>query len=146
MGFDCKIEDLKRIWKSYSHFPAFSINDVKVIKSQFQNYDIIALGKTLSLALLKYEKNNRKEYVITELNKIFNKSNSKNLIISNIDILFNPEYNIDILGFFIQRAKSKSLIVLWPGEYAFGSLIYATPEHVDYKNYSIKNYNIIFSL
>ena len=74
---------------------------------------------------------------------LFFHNNPIKLIIGNIDILFNPEYRLDVLGCFIQLAKNRRLIVLWPGDYDSGSLTYATPGHEDYKKFLIRDYDVI---
>lgn len=143
MGIDCNIKDLGRIWNINNHYPVFSILQVDRIANEFKDFYYIALGEILSSSLLKYGKDDRKDYVIYEMDNIFHNMDSKKLIIDHIDILFNPDYRIDILGYFIQLARNRRIIVIWPGEYVSGTLTYATPEYRDYKKYSIKDYNII---
>lgn len=142
MGVDCNIKDLENTWSLNSHYPVISTLKKDTIIDKFRDFKYISLGEVLASALIKYVKVDRKNYVISELEKIFNIS-SKNLIIDNIDILFNPEYNLDILGFFVQIGRNRRLIVLWPGEYVAASLTYALPGYEDYKKYSIKDYNVI---
>ena len=143
MGIFCSVEYLESIWSLYNHYPIICTLKVSTIIDKLKDYSYISLGETLSSALLKYNKMDRKNHVISELGKIFHNINSKNFIIDNIDILFNPEYNIDILGFFIQLGRNRRIIVLWPGEYVSESLTYASPEHEDYKKYLIKDYDVI---
>lgn len=143
MGVCCSVEYLEAMWNLYSHYPVISMLKKVTIKDKFLDYSYISLGETLSSALLKYSKIDRKNHVISELRKIFYNINSKNFIIDNIDILFNPEYNIDILGFFIQLGRNRRIIVLWPGEYVSESLTYSSSEYEDCKKYLIKDYDVI---
>lgn len=144
MGICCSIKNLEKTWNTNNYYPVITTLKANSIINKFKDFDYLSLGETLSLALLKYEKTNRGKNVIGELDKIFYNLNSKKVIVDNIDILFNPEYNIDILGYFIQIARNKKIIIIWPGEYISGSLIYASPEHKDYKKYLINNYDVIF--
>lgn len=143
MGIYCGIKDLERVWSLNNHYPVITTLKADEIIDKFRNYKYISLGEVLSSALLKYKKGDRKNLVIGELEKIFDNISSKNLIVDNIDILFNPEYSIDILGCLIQLGRNRNLIVIWPGEYDSESLTYASPDYEDYKKYSVKNYDII---
>lgn len=143
MGIECSMADLERTWGFNNHYPVISTLSADAVMNKFKRYNYISLGKILSSALLKYKKVDRKNYVISELEKIFHNISSKNLIIDDIDMLFNPEYSIDILGYFIKTGRNRRLIILWPGEYVSGSLTYASPEYEDYRKYIVKDYNII---
>lgn len=143
MGTICNIKDLEKVWSINNHYPVITTLEVNSILNKFKDFDYLSLGETLSLALIKYEKTDRGNKVIEESDKIFHNVYSKKVIVDNIDILFNPEYNIDILGYFIQIARKKKIIIIWPGEYISDSLIYASPGYKDYKKYLIKNYDVI---
>lgn len=143
MGFSCNIKELKSLWNLYSHYPVISITEKYEAIDRFKNYTHIHLGAILSSALLKYEKEDRKNHVLKELENLFQDLDSKKVIIDDIDILFNPEYCIDILGYFSQLGRNRRLVVIWPGEYYSESLTYASPEYKDYKRYLIKDYDVI---
>lgn len=143
MGICYNTKDLEKIWNINNQYPVITTQKVDIIKDRFKDFAYLSLGEALSLVLLKYEKTDRKNRVIKELDKIFRNLNSKKVIVDDIDMLFNPEYNIDILGYFIQSARNRKLIIIWPGEYTSDSLIYASPGCKDYKKYLIKNYNVI---
>lgn len=143
MGICCNIKDLEKIWGINNQYPVITTLKVNIITNYFEDFAYLSLGETLSLALLEYKKADRRNHIVKELDKIFYNLNSKKVIVDNIDILFNPEYNIDILGYFIQLARNRKLIIIWPGEYVSNSLIYASPEYEDYKKYLIRNYDVI---
>ena len=105
MGIYCSIKDLEKVWNINVQYPVITTLEADSIINQFKNLNYLQLGEMLSLALLKYEKTNRENKVIRELDKIFHNLNSKKVVVDNIDILFNPEYNIDILGYFIKIAR-----------------------------------------
>lgn len=143
MGIECTLLELNRVWNLYSHYPVITILDKDIILGKFSHFADISLGKVLTSELTKYDKEQRKNHVIKELEKTFDTGIPEGFIVSNIDVLFNPEYNIDILGYFINVSRNKKVIVLWPGEYDLGILSYAAPGYTDYKRYLIKDYNII---
>jgi len=48
----------------------------------------------------------------------------ENPIIQAFDVLFNPDYEVDILRIMASVGKSKPFQVNWPGKYEDGRLIY----------------------
>ena len=64
------------------------------------------------------------------------------VIIKDFDVLFNPEYEVDILRILIAQCRIKSFDAIWPGRYENGKLIYAEEEYRDYKVFEINKYDI----
>lgn len=63
-------------------------------------------------------------------------------VIKDIDVLFNPNYEIDILRVLSSLAKSKPYRLIWPGEIDGKRLIYADEGYSDYKVYDIEKYDV----
>ena len=51
------------------------------------------------------------------------------------DLLFDPSLKIDPLSLIRQAARTKQLIVLWPGEYSVNTLSYAVPGHHHFRTW-----------
>lgn len=66
-----------------------------------------------------------------------------NAVIKDIDVLFNPEYKIDVLKMLLSVYKRKRFSLIWSGSYSDGNLIYSEDSYSDYKTYNIKDYDII---
>lgn len=64
--------------------------------------------------------------------------------IKDIDVLFNPEYQIDVLKILIEARKRKKFSVIWPGKYEDGKLVYAEEGFPDYKVYKLDDYDITY--
>lgn len=64
------------------------------------------------------------------------------VVIKDFDVMFNPDYAVDILWIMCSTAKMKSFQVLWPGKYDNGRLIYAEEGFRDYKVFEISKYDI----
>ena len=64
--------------------------------------------------------------------------------VRDIDVMFNPEYKIDVLKILISVRKRKKYYVIWPGRYEDGKLIYGEEGFPDYKIYNIADYDITF--
>ena len=56
--------------------------------------------------------------------------------------LFNPDYQLDVLRTLMNVSKRKSFMVVWPGTYKDGKLIYAQEGYSDYKSFDLNDYDI----
>lgn len=64
------------------------------------------------------------------------------VVIKDIDVMFNPDYEVDVLKLLIAARKRKRYSVIWPGRCENGKLIYSEEGFADYKTYNIENYDI----
>ena len=62
--------------------------------------------------------------------------------IKDIDVMFNPDYKVDVLKILIAARKRKRYSVIWPGRLEDGKLIYGEEGYPDYKVYEIADYDI----
>lgn len=56
--------------------------------------------------------------------------------------MFNPDYQLDVLRTLINVSKRKSFMVVWPGIYKDGKLIYAQEGYSYYKSFDLNDYDI----
>ena len=63
-------------------------------------------------------------------------------VIKDFDVLFNPDYGVDILRIMSSLAKSKPYRIVWPGACDGRRLIYAEEGFRDYKVYEIEKYDV----
>lgn len=63
-------------------------------------------------------------------------------VIKDFDVMFNPEYSVDVLKVLCSAARSKLFRALWPGKYEDGLLIYAEEGYRDYKVFEISKYDV----
>ena len=66
-----------------------------------------------------------------------------NVLIKDIDVLFNPEYEVDVLKTLLSVYKRKKFRLIWSGSYRDGCLIYSEEGRSDYKTYNINEYDIM---
>ncbi|MBR2547798.1 MAG: BREX-3 system P-loop-containing protein BrxF [Eubacterium sp.] len=64
------------------------------------------------------------------------------VIIKDFDVMFNPDYEVDVLRIMCSAARTKSFRVLWPGKCEDGRLIYAEEGFRDYKVFEISKYDV----
>ena len=67
---------------------------------------------------------------------------SENPVIRDFDVMFNPDYAVDILQMMASVGKNKPFQIIWPGRYEDGKLIYAEEGYRDYKVFEIDKYNV----
>ena len=100
-----------------------------------------SVGKPLAEALLACRPNRRS----MKLEQIFNNvldTFPDGVVIKDIDVLFNPDYQVDILKILMAARKRKKYSVIWPGKCENGKLIYGEEGFSDYKTYDVENYDI----
>lgn len=100
-----------------------------------------SVSKPLAEALLACKPNRRS----MKLEQIFNNvldTLPDGVVIKDIDVLFNPDYKVDVLKILIASRKRKRYSVIWPGRCEDGKLIYSEEGFPDYKTYNIENYDI----
>ena len=64
-------------------------------------------------------------------------------LLENIELLFHPELKQDPLGALQQLSRSKLIVVLWPGKVERKYLVYARPDHPEYRHYPTRELVII---
>lgn len=111
------------------------------------NSDKEAVDKAISLniplaELLAVIKPRRRAIRMEQCMQQVLKGLPENAVIKEFDVLFNPDYEIDILRILIAQYKLKQFDVIWPGKYEDGKLIYAEEGYSDYKTYEISKYDI----
>ena len=63
-------------------------------------------------------------------------------VIKDFDVMFNPDYSVDVLRIMCSAARTKSFRVLWPGRCEDGRLIYAEEGYRDHKVFEISKYDV----
>lgn len=109
--------------------------DSEILKNTVSLNTVIA--QKLSLIPLK-SRTRKLEQCFIETLRDFN----DNVIIKDFDVLFNPDYKIDVIAMMVSAYKKKSFSAIWPGRFEEGKLIYAEEGYSDYKIYDIGNYDI----
>jgi hypothetical protein len=102
----------------------------------------ISINKKLSEALIKLKPTRRTMQMEKCLLSVL-ESIPTGSTIKDIDVLFNPEYKIDVMRILIDANKKHPFKVLWSGTYENGCLIYSEEGLSDYKTYEINDYDIV---
>ena len=102
-----------------------------------------SVSKELADGLLACRSNRRS----MKLEQIFNTVLDRypdDVTIKDIDVMFNPEYEVDVLKILVAARKRKRSSVVWPGRFEDGKLVYGEEGYLDYKVYKIEDYDITF--
>lgn len=109
---------------------------------EIKDLRIINLGLDLSLVLKEHPVESRNSKVIDELNNIFARAQTEHILVKNLDMLFNPEYKLNILKYFINLSRNRLIFLEWPGKLKNRELEYSEINYSDYQKYNIDNYKI----
>lgn len=66
----------------------------------------------------------------------------ENAILKDFDVLFHPDYQIDVMKILIAACKKKRFRLIWPGRYENGMLYYSEEGYRDYEIFKIDDYDI----
>ena len=64
------------------------------------------------------------------------------VVIKDFDVMFNPEYKVDVLKIMVDACKRKPFSIIWPGNCEDGKLFYAEDGYPDFKTFSVENYDV----
>lgn len=65
-----------------------------------------------------------------------------NVVIKDFDVMFNPDYKIDVLRIMVDTCKRKPFSIIWPGKFEDGKLFYAEDGYPDFKTFSVEDYDV----
>ena len=125
-----------------SGVPLIVCTDVPRVLKRIDNagYQEVQVNMELSRRLLSIPKDDRPKYVEKTLKSMLNYRVP--IFVMDFEMLFDPRYEIDILRFFCEKARIINVAIKWPGKFADGKLIYASPEDHDYHEYDCNAYRI----
>ena len=66
----------------------------------------------------------------------------ENSIIKDFDVMFHPDYQIDVIKTLGNIYRKRPFSVIWSGRYEEGKLYYAEEGYKDYKTFEISDYDI----
>ena len=96
-----------------------------------------ALAKKLSILKLK-QRTMRLAACFEEILKTL----PDNTVIKDFDVMFNPDYKVDVLRIMVDACKRKPFSIIWPGKCEDGKLFYAEDGYPDFKTFSVEEYDV----
>ena len=110
---------------------------------EIKDLSIINLGLDLSLLLKEHPVESRNSKVIDELNNILTRAQTEHILVKNLDMLFNPEYKLNVLKYFINLSRNRLIFIEWPGKLKSRELEYSEINYPDYQKYNVDDYKIV---
>ena len=136
MGIVIKARDLPALERSGIQRPIIYCNpDAAIIDSA------VSLNVNLAKRLAAIKPNRRTMRMEQCFWQVI-ESLPDNVVVKDFDVLFNPDYEVDVLRIMSSLAKSKPYRILWPGKCDGQRLIYAEEGYRDYKVFEIDKYDV----
>lgn len=104
--------------------------------------DAVSVNKFIAEELLKFKPSRRTMQLEKCFNKVLN-TLPEGVVIQGIDVMFNPDYKVDVLMLLIASNKQKPFSLIWPGRIEDDRLIYSEEGYPDYRTYEISKYDIV---
>ena len=99
----------------------------------------VNIGLMLGERLYKAKADGSPVNIADELDTILGEE-QRDMTLANTDILFSPEYELDVIKLLLQLGRNQRLYMQWPGEITGEKLTYSEPGRFDFKEYNIKDY------
>lgn len=114
----------------------------RIVRMVKRIYQPITLNEMLAKRLLAYAVGSRKNYALREAEELLSKDVSP-ILLERYEMLFTPNYDIDIMKFFCNIARKRKIAIEWCGALEEDTLLYATERHIDYKKCKVSDYDIL---
>lgn len=103
----------------------------------------INLGLSLSQMLLELTERQRSLRLFHVVDNILANYEEKPVFLDHIEVLFAPQLNQDPLRVLQGLSRNRVILAVWNGQVENGYLIYASPDHPEYRRYSVKDLTIL---
>jgi len=103
------------------------------------NAPVVNVGLQLSEKMYKARNEGSSGNITSELDAILGEEH-RDIILTNTDILFTPEYGLDVIKLLLQLGRNQRFYLPWPGEIAGERMTYSEPGKFDYREYNVKDY------
>ena len=104
------------------------------------NYKVFQLNEPISKALLDYSPDERPTRVEAVFKKTLNTDSP--ILIKNFEMLFDPNYHLDVLKVFCELARQFRIAIIWCGTFHDNVLEFAEPDYSDYHSYHVDQYTV----
>lgn len=103
------------------------------------NTPVVNIGLLLGERMYKMKTGGLPVNIANELDAILGEEH-RDITLTNTDILFSPEYELDVIKLLLQLGRNQRFYLQWPGEISGEKLIYSEPGRFDFKEYNVKDY------
>ena len=100
---------------------------------------VMNIGLMLGERMYKAKADGSPVNIANELDAILGEE-KRDIALASTDILFSPEYELDVIKLLLQVGRNQRFYIQWPGEITGEKLTYSEPGRLDFKEYNIKDY------
>ena len=100
---------------------------------------VVNIGLRLGERMYKAKADGSSVNIANEIDAILDEG-KRDFTLENTDILFSPEYEMDVIRLLLQVGRNQRLYMQWPGDINGEKLTYSEPRRFDFKEYNIKDY------
>lgn len=101
----------------------------------------VSINVEMAKKLSSIQRNRRTLRIVQCFQEILNDLPDQ-VVIKDFDVMFHPDYAIDVLRIMVTIAKTKPFSLIWPGRFEEGKLVYAEEGFQDYKVFDVNKYEI----
>ncbi|MDD4496022.1 MAG: BREX-3 system P-loop-containing protein BrxF [Eubacteriales bacterium] len=103
------------------------------------NASVVNVGLLLGERMFRLKTEGSPNSITRELDDILGEEH-RDILLKNTDILFSPEYGLDVIKLLLQLGRNQRFYLPWPGELVGERLTYSEPSRFDFKEYNVKDY------
>jgi ATP-dependent helicase/nuclease subunit A len=111
--------------------------------AQSSNSQYININLELSRLLLELTQQQRALKVQRLLEDIIGTSNDRVIFLEHLEILFDSSLKLDPLRCLQKLARNRIIVAVWSGIVENNQLIYAEPDHSEYRRYLTTNFLVV---
>jgi predicted AAA+ superfamily ATPase len=101
---------------------------------------IINVGLELSRRLISLTAEQRKLEIGTILEEVVGSTRTDIVLMDNLEVLFDPGLEQDPLRLLQGLSRNRTIVATWNGSITDGQLIYAEPQHFEYRKYKTQDF------
>jgi len=106
-------------------------------------YRYLNVNLALSRCMLELTQRQRKLQVSRLLQGIIGTSHDQAIFLDHLEILFDVSLEIDPLRCLQDVARNHTIVAAWNGMVTASHLIYATPDHPEYRRYALADLMVV---
>lgn len=101
---------------------------------------LLNVNLELSRRLLSLDSQQRRLSLPALLSDLVSSLQSSTVLLDNTELIFDPVFAQDPLRLLQQLSRSKTVVAAWNGTVSGHALVYAAPEHPEYRCYPIHDF------
>ena len=102
---------------------------------EFRSCPFINVNLGLSQKLLELPRSKRPAKIDRLFGELIEGCDGDLVVLDDLEVLFDPALKVDPLRLLKGHSRNTTLIASWNGTFQNGTLVYAEPDHPEYKSY-----------